>query len=266
MVYSPRRSRRSEAGFMLMDAIFGIIILAIAMAGIVKITRDKALDSRDDATAAQLREVAKGLSDYIIANRTQILGIINAGGGVPATLVFATLQGQGFLTQGISPQNSYGQTYNLLIAQNPPGSGSLQGLVVLTGGNPMVESRLERTAGKVGGAGGFISSLPMYAGHYQGVNGTWSVPFSVFAPIGIVPQSGHLVASATFGGNVVNQAFLYRYNMGDPLLNTMQSDLNLNGYGVAGAGTINSTTVTTTTLNATSGNFGSVTATTVNGQ
>ena len=102
-----------------------------------------------------------------------------------------------------------------------------------------------------GSLAGQWTSLPN-ANFFRGAFGQWQVASTVFITLTLPPPTqtqGYLVGMIIRAESVATGPYLYRQSIGgNPDLNTMNADLNLNGNDLAGVGTLQATTTTVGSL------------------
>lgn len=226
----------------ILGALFAVLVGMMAVVPIVTYEHQAATNQLTASTAGQFSQVLKAANQYVQANYTAIEGVATAT--TPATITVPMLQNTGYLSQGVSAVNPFGQTWTVQVLQPEP--GVLQALVLSTGGQeiPQVEApAIAAQAGQDGG--GFVP----YAGQYgtlspaaaQGAYGGWAVPLAAYGS----PGAGHLAGLVQTAGANQQQDYLYRNAVpGAPQLNTMSTDLNMGGNNIGSANQVVANKVT----------------------
>jgi hypothetical protein len=162
-------------------------------------------------------------SSYIQTNAAVIKAI--ATPSTPATITVAMLQAASvnLLPSTFSPLNPYAQTWEVQVLQ--PVTGTLQGLVLSTGGTVLKDKQLNRIASLIGAQGGFIpeNDSTLYAANTAyGSGGAWTVSTANYTGA----AAGHLSSLLMNVNGQTQSPFLYRNAVaGQPQLNTMNTPL-----------------------------------------
>ncbi|WAJ37255.1 shufflon system plasmid conjugative transfer pilus tip adhesin PilV [Pseudomonas sp. GOM7] len=229
-------SKRSQSGFLGVDAVITLIVLSIMIALATGwVTRQ--MDQQDYRIAAdQQRTVAEAFSKYLKDHYSTVLA--NATATAPAQITVAMLRSTQYLPDGYSDTNLFGQT--IIGLARRPNPNQLEAIVITTDGRAIPEIGVRTIAENLGGPGGFISSLNSNV--IQGIRGGWQLALSNY---GISPGPGH-TASALFlmDGELAND-YLYRNAVpGRPELNTMNTAINMGGNDINNADQVNTRAVT----------------------
>lgn len=225
-------SRFRQQGLMAIDALVALIVLSVLLTlGIgVAVKQMELNDYR--IVADQQRVFADAFGKYLKDNYAAMLA--NATATSSAQVTTDMLINTGYLPQGFSSTNMFGQSLLGLARQSAP--GQLESIVLTVGGQAIPEMGVRSIAEHLGGAGGFVSSTAPT--RIQGVRGGWEVATSSF---GVAPGAGH-TASALFltdsSGNITND-YLYRNEIpGHPELNEMNTHLGMRENDINEAGAI----------------------------
>lgn len=220
----------------ILGALFAVLIGMMAIAPVVSYQRQGVENQRIATTAGQFTAISNAANGYLQANYASLEAASTAS--TPATITVPMLQATGFLSPAISATNPYGQTWSVQVLQ--PTAGSLQALVLSSGGSAISERVAPAIAAQAGAAGGGF--IP-YAGQYgslssasaQGAFGHWSLSMAGYTN----PGAGHLAGLVAFNNSNQQQDYLYRAAVpGAPQLNTMSTALNMGGNDVTNAGTV----------------------------
>ncbi|RKP47558.1 shufflon system plasmid conjugative transfer pilus tip adhesin PilV [Trinickia fusca] len=237
-----------------MDAILGYIVaLTLSMIGVAGFTtwaRLGVANVQTAATAGQMLTFDKAAQQYVQDNGSTIAALATAT--APVTVTPAMLIAAGYLPNGFSPSNVFGQTWQLQVLQ--PSAGQLQSLVTSQGGTPISNTRqLVQIAAQAGAQGGFVpytnqaGDASMTPANANGAYGGWRMALTNYAN----PGSGHLASLLAFTNVQSTNAYLYRVTIpGHPELNTMQTALNMGAHDIDSANNVNATTVNATNVNA----------------
>lgn len=226
-------SKCKQAGFFTIDALFGLLVLAImlSLAGWWMLSFSNQQDYR--IAAEHQRTVAEAFAKYLKDNYTVVLA--NSGPTTPVQVTVDMMQNTKYLPAGFSPTNGFGQT--LIGLARRLNANQLEAIVVTVGGQVIPELGIRTIAEHLGGPGGFISALK--PGVIQGVRGGWEVALSNY---GIDPGQGH-TASALFlmDGDLAND-YLYRNAVpGHPEYNRMNTAIDMGGNDINNAGAVTAT-------------------------
>ncbi|MBS9759831.1 shufflon system plasmid conjugative transfer pilus tip adhesin PilV [Pseudomonas mosselii] len=226
-------SKRGQAGFFTIDALFGLIVLSImlSLAGWWMLRLGNHQDYR--IAAEQQRTVADAFAKYLKDNYAVVLS--NAGPTTPVQVTVDMMQNTKYLPAGFSSTNSFGQTIVGLARRL--NANQLEAIVVTTGGQAIPELGIRSIAEHLGGPGGFISALK--PGVIQGIRGGWELALSNY---GINPGQGH-TASALFlmDGDLAND-YLYRNAVpGHPEYNRMNTAIDMGGNDINNARAVTAT-------------------------
>lgn len=226
-------SKRNQAGFFTIDALFGLMVLAImlSLAGWWMFSFSNQQDYR--IAAEHQRTVADAFAKYLKDNYSVVL--TNAGPTTPVQVTVDMMQNTKYLPAGFSSTNGFGQTVVGLARRL--NANQLEAIVITTGGQVIPELGIRTIAEHLGGPGGFISALK--PGVIQGVRGGWEVALSNY---GINLGQGH-TASALFlmDGDLAND-YLYRNAVpGHPEYNRMNTAIDMGGNDINNARAITAT-------------------------
>jgi len=186
--------------------------------------------------ADHAKQVQTAVNKYISDNATAIAAA--ATPTVPYILTVPVLISNGYLPNGFSETNIYSATYRTMIYQ--PVNGKLSPMTFLTGGADLTISQASKIATKIGASGGYIDN-----GIAKGAGGGWSENLAAFG--GFNPGDGHVVVAGFYQNGAISNDYLYRKAVpGKPELNTMSTALNMGGYDINNAGTVNTGNVSAT--------------------
>ncbi|WP_282282444.1 shufflon system plasmid conjugative transfer pilus tip adhesin PilV [Pseudomonas sp. PS02302] len=223
-------SKASQRGFIALDMLFGLIVLAAVMTGAAVMIANQ-MDSQNYQIAAdQQKQVADAAAKYLKDNFATVYAA--AGTTTPAQITPAMLRNTNYLPAGFTDANAFGQTFVVLARR--VATNQLESIVLTTGGQVIDEIGTREIAENLGAPGGFVPVAN--TGIVQGVRGGWSLALSNY---GVNPGAGH-TASALFlqDGTLAND-YLYRNAIaGKPELNRMNTALNMGGNDLNNAANI----------------------------
>ncbi len=176
------------------------------------------------ATAQQATQFNTAVQSYITQYSSNISAVATAS--TPATITVAMLQAPavGLLPSSFSATNPFGQTWQAQVLQ--PTAGNLNALALGTGGTQLTDQVASRVAALIGAPGGFIplndsGTWPTGASTAQGAYAGWSLPTAGFTGI----AGGNIASLLTFSNGQFVSNYLYRNNVGNTSLNTMNTPI-----------------------------------------
>lgn len=209
-----------------LGALFAILIGLFAIRPYLDYQQRSFENIRVANTAGQFRQILNAVKSYVQSNYA------TATGAVTATELAA------YLPPNVTLTNPYGQQWNIEVAHDS--TGALQALVYSSGGTAIPERLAPEIAAETGAEGGFVP----YAGQYGsatsttaiGAYGYWNLNLNSY---NVSPGAGHLVGLLTFGADgSLDNSYLYRMKVPrdkNHTLNTMQTNLYMNGNKISGA-------------------------------
>ncbi|MBU2742276.1 shufflon system plasmid conjugative transfer pilus tip adhesin PilV [Acidithiobacillus albertensis] len=219
--------------------LFAVIISALAVPAVYTAMSSQQQQELSTAAAIQMARVEKAAEAYITANAGAIESV--ATGSSPAVITVPMLESTGYLPNGFTSVNPFGQTWEVQVLQ--PTSGNLQALVVSYGGNSVkakVAGQVAQIAGAsggvIGGGSGEYAVPGCTGGEACGAYDGWSVTTSGYQNI----QPGHFAALLAYSNGQLQSDYLYRVAVpGQPQLNTMQTNLNMGANNINNAKNVN---------------------------
>ncbi len=235
------RTRNQQYGLTLLEVIVSLAVLSAAFVGVSALIDDWSNDMHTSVVAQQTSTFGEAVQAYVKDNYAAVSAVATAT--TPALIRVSTLTGTGYLESGFSVSNSYGQNICALVLQ--PSAGKLNALVVTEGGTAINDLDLGSIAAKILAAGGGIYSTA--ATTVRGTMGGWSMPIGNFAnpnqaglhcdgtagTVSIAP--GHSAMALWFNDGDSTSAFLYRNDIGQPQLNTMNTPIIMAATETVGA-------------------------------
>lgn len=224
----------------ILNSIGALIITILMIPGMVSLWEQGNTATQQRLAADHLRHVTQAAGGYVSRHQDVLLSQTSATSGPGVTI--ETLITEGFLYEGFSRRNVWGQEYQIHVRQ--PEAGRLQGVVLTTGGrgadagSKFANVVIPYTAALLGGSGGYVPTgdIPGQSDEtLHGAGGGWAVSF---ASLGIAsPGAGHLGALSTYDASALGQDFLYRVAVpGNPDLNAMQTNLDMTDHAITGVG------------------------------
>ena len=211
-----------------MKEILGSLLAGLLMLGtsvlFVNYQKQSALNQQVAATAQQAVTFNTAVQSYI----TQYSSAVSAAATpiTPAIITVAMLQASAvsLLPTTFSSTNPFNQTWQAQVLQ--PTAGNLQALALATGGTALSDEKASRVAALIGAAGGFIpmndsGTWPTGSSVAQGAYAGWSLSTSGFTGI----AGGNLASLLTFSNGQFVSNYLYRNNVGNTSLNTMNTPI-----------------------------------------
>ncbi|WP_334043707.1 shufflon system plasmid conjugative transfer pilus tip adhesin PilV [Burkholderia ambifaria] len=235
-----RRQREGGVGALEMIAVIGIFISMIALSA--PFVTQWSNSRTDQIVADQFKLAMQGANTFIQNNSATIVAAANP------TVVYSWAQMAGSMPAGLSPTNTFGQTYQLAIQKTGTAPNyTLNPMLQTTGGQPIPENELRAISASVGGSGGYISTLtPTVA---TGAKGSWG-PLTLTS-FGANPGAGRLAGALFYQTSTQANQYLYRVNVpGHPELNQMQTSVDMQSNNVNNAGIVNTNKLATNGLNA----------------
>lgn len=176
------------------------------------------------ATAGQAVQFNTAVQSYITQYASNVSAVATAT--TPAIITVPMLQASSvnLLPSSFSSTNPFGQTWQAEVLQ--PTAGNLQALALGVGGTALSDQVASRVAALIGSAGGFIpkndsGTWPSGAAAAQGAYAGWSIPTTGYTGI----AGGNIASLLTFSNGQFVSNYLYRNNVGNPSLNTMNTPI-----------------------------------------
>ncbi|MBJ9686542.1 shufflon system plasmid conjugative transfer pilus tip adhesin PilV [Burkholderia vietnamiensis] len=222
---------RQRGAITLVETLGVLIVASLVMPAVWGWLSDDADAKINRATADHDKQVVLAAAQYIKDNYA--VALANATASTPATITVPMLQSQypQMFGTGFSAKNPYAQTVTIQAYQ--PTAGTLDTVIVTSGGQAISEGNMRKIAQLVGGAGGYISSAnPNVANGIYGAWGPKTIPSS--------PGAGHMVYSLMFQNGALVSDYLYRKAVpGHPELNQMNTAIDMGGNNLNNAATVN---------------------------
>ena len=258
-----RRTARTAAagqlGVTLFEVVLGLGVMGIAMTGLASMQMSQTVEMRNQTAAQSLRVVRDAARRYVRDNFNTVYGGLAAGGSdeiEASDLITNGYLPAQYIGGGVIRQNSYGQTYRILVRRpvessdpsappSPYADTNLEMLIVTAGGLAIPDSSIAQVASMVGADGGFIctgttagfcASPQVGAQVARGAYGGWEINTAEY---GGGFENGRLSATANFGQGEIITDYLYRYSVpGLPEANRMFTSLDMGSYKLGSADAI----------------------------
>lgn len=205
------------------DFLSGVLLVSAAIL-FMNYQKQGNLNMQVATTAEQARQFNTAVQSYITQYSSNISAVATAS--MPATITVAMLQAPavGLLPNSFSTTNPFGQTWQAQVLQ--PTVGNLNALALGTGGTQLTDQVASRVVSLIGAAGGFIplndsGTWPTGTATAQGAYAGWSLPTAGFTGI----AGGNIASLLTFSNGQFVSNYLYRNNVGNASLNTMNTPL-----------------------------------------
>lgn len=223
--------KQQKGAVTLLETLGVLIVAGLIMPSVWGWLLDDSDSKVNRATADHDKQVVFAATQYIKDNYAAVLA--NATASTPAMITVPMLKSQypQMFATGFSANNPYAQTVTVRAYQ--PTAGTLDTIIVTSGGQAIGEGNMRKIAQLVGGAGGYISSTnPNVANGTYGAWGPKTIPNS--------PGAGHMVYSLMFQNGSLVTDYLYRKAVpGRPELNQMNTAIDMGGNNVNNAATVN---------------------------
>ncbi|WP_437559438.1 shufflon system plasmid conjugative transfer pilus tip adhesin PilV [Acidithiobacillus sulfuriphilus] len=220
------------------------IVFALIAAAIVAPVVIRGIASYGDQTQAsvasiEMSRIEKAADGYITTYAAQVEA--NSSPTSPAVITVPMLVSTGFLPNGFSANNPYGQAWEVQVLQPQP--NQLQALVTSIGGQTIegrtaaeIATQAGASGGVIGGGSGTFAVPGCNAGAACGAYAGWQVSTNGYQNL----APGHLAALIEYSNGQLQSDYLYRVAVpGQPQLNTMQTNLNMGANSVNNANEVN---------------------------
>ena len=232
------RIRRIKGAFAV-EALGALALLALLVGYVIYNSISSNNESLAESAATHHQAVARGASLYVRDNYNSLVNQLNAGG--VKTVSVSELKAAGYLPNGLSAYNPWGQELELKLKKGPS-KNPIEGLVVSKGGEPIDLKLARLTAEKIGADGGYTVASGDYCGARVatsdllcGTNGVWEYPSSEFALSG--QGTGYIASALFFKDGMQLGEYLYRKAVpGKEELNQMDTYLRMGEGAVAAEG------------------------------
>ena len=224
-------------------AIFVGTLLIPKFAGFQQVSND---NMRASTTAQQQKQLTAAGTTYIQQNSVAIQALATSTSPVIITVPMLQAAAVNLLPASFSATNPYGQTWQVQVLQ--PTAGNLQALSLSINGSTIADAQAGKIAAIVGASGGLIplNDSGIFTGGSSNAYGAyagWTVSTANYSSI----SGGHPAALITFNNGQLANNYLYRSAVpGQPQLNQMSTNLDMNGNRVNNASQLNTALLTAT--------------------
>lgn len=208
-------------------------LLGVLLAGILAVSAailfsnyqtQSNLNQQIATTAGQAVQFNTAVQSYITQYATNISAVATATAPVTITVPMLQASTVNLLPGSFSSTNPFGQTWQAEVLQPTP--GTLQALALGVGGTALSDKVASSVAALIGAAGGFIpkndsGTWPAGAATAQGAYAGWSVSTAGYTGI----AGGNIASLLTYSNGQFVSNYLYRNNVGNTSLNTMNTPL-----------------------------------------
>lgn len=227
----------------MLDSVLALAIVILLMASIAGLLHMASEKNVQKIVAEQLQTISVAAQEYAKKYHATLLPNLTPAGGT--TITVQDLIDNGFLAQGSTATNAWGQTYGIHFRRidttvpDPDGGTmtdhAIRVAVITMGGNrndarfnnvTVVGATAFLPPGGAYVASGDIASQP--AGTLVGRG--WTMPLG---SIGVAnPGAGHLAIISSFNTSSLGHDFLYRVDAGIEELNTMETELHMSDHAI----------------------------------
>lgn len=212
---------KHSGGFTLLELLLVVGLSATLIISFGRLSTLWANRELAELSGAHMNQITEVVESYIRTERPA------AGGDVTADITAN-------LPTGLTMTNPLRRDVSVQLRV----TGSEYQAVIYTDGAIIPHSRLLPAARAAGAAGGLVNNLTTAGNIAESAFGLWTTDlaanFGGLAPT-VTNDGGQLVSYLSFSIEEVFGAYLYRENLGDPDLNTMFTDLNMNGNAIRAA-------------------------------
>jgi hypothetical protein len=218
----------------IIGAVVALALMLVGEQGLVR-WQSKAHSQQTYLVAAgQAQTIEQAAVQYVNTNQAALE--LAATSTTPATVTVPMLVSTQFLPSSFNPTgtpgtlglaNPYGQYWEVEVLQ--PTAGTLQAMLITTGGAKMKDSDAVQVVQQIGSTGGFY---PQNTGNVYpantiiGAGGGWNIPSASSSGWGV--SQGYLASLLNLNGGSSSFNYLYRNAApGNPALNTMNTPLIL---------------------------------------
>ncbi len=205
----------ASKGFSLLEVTIALGVSGMLLSALWQLNAVSSVQREVAGITSQATAVTAAAQNYIGSKRATLLALpaLASLGSVARVKITDTdtgattdsVQSAGYLAQGFTNTNSYGQSFALFVRREDAGAAGvvdandrLVGLLITTGGAAIPDTMAPKIAGAMGAAGGFIYSAdnpspPTAATSARGSAGGWNVDLSTsWSSLGTLAQAGRL--------------------------------------------------------------------------
>jgi type II secretory pathway pseudopilin PulG len=212
--------KNRQGGVISIDIMGGLAVLLAILALMLPALKSDTDAQLNQSAADHANTFAQAANKWLSDNQSTVFAAANPLAQYSATDIAA------YLPAGFSAQSPYGQSYSIRVYKN---AGTLQPIIVTTGGDTISNDNLHRLAGMIKG-GGYVDSVNTTT--IKGVFGGWQIPFTNY---GTSPGAGHIAVGLFVLNQGTTDQYVYRNAIsGHPELNAINTPLKLNIVVTAG--------------------------------
>jgi len=214
----------------IVGALVAIVAALLGTPPLLHWMRSASAQQTINVTAGEAQTIETAAQQYVNTYQTTLLA--SATSTTPVMISVPMLISTNFLPSGTASTTPYGQTWQVEVLQ--PTAGTLQAMLVTTGGAPLADLTAAKVVQQMGSYGGFYpqnTSGTYTANTIVGAGGGWTMPVGSWGV-----SKGSLVAYVNLNGNSSSYNYLYRNAVpGNPQLNTMNTPLIMAATATVGA-------------------------------
>ena len=254
---SMRQTTENQKGFSLVEVLLVVGIFAVIAMGAVQILTDWSRTMINRATGEYLKIVHDSGQNYVRANFIALLNDINSSGDstvieIPiaqeGTNPYFLKDGSTFLPSDAGDTTPLRQNVRVLVRKlDTTTDKTTLEVITITQDRLVADNRLRDIAIAGGPDAGYVSAVDPTGGGdtiMLSAYGKWVLDYddfsSYFTPAPAQGAGGYsVIYSRVQDTDVFQQDVLYRIAIpGSPQYNRMETDLNMNGFGVVGVDTL----------------------------
>ncbi|WP_081375882.1 shufflon system plasmid conjugative transfer pilus tip adhesin PilV [Serratia fonticola] len=227
-------SPKIHRGYMALEALGVLLIIMLASVFAAEKVSEYLQEKEWGVMAIHATTFNEAAKSYIADNTDSLLATSTPGN--PTKITPSLLISKGYLQNGFSAENSYGQTYVTAVVKNDKLKDKLQALTCTVSGTAIPYRGLRSISTQIQGMGGYVNEDNVATGAYGG----WT---SNTRDFGITCTTGHIaiaLSSEVLGTAMQESDRLYRYQVnGRPDLNRMHTSIDMGANDLNNANKIN---------------------------
>lgn len=227
-------SPKIHRGYMALEALGVLLIIMLASVFAAEKVSEYLQEKEWGVMAIHATTFNEAAKSYIADNTDSLLATSTPGN--PTKITPSLLISKGYLQNGFSAENSYGQTYVTAVVKNDKLKDKLQALTCTVSGTAIPYRGLRSISTQIQGMGGYVNEDNVATG----ANGGWT---SNTRDFGITCTTGHIaiaLSSEVLGTAMQESDRLYRYQVnGRPDLNRMHTSIDMGANDLNNANKIN---------------------------
>lgn len=230
-------SPKIHRGYMALEALGVLLIIMLASVFAAEKVSEYLQEKEWGVMAIHATTFNEAAKSYIADNTDSLLATSTPGN--PTKITPSLLISKGYLQNGFSAENSYGQTYVTAVVKNDKLKDKLQALTCTVSGTAISYRGLRLISTQIQGMGGYVNEDNVATGAYGG----WT---SNTRDFGITCTTGHIaiaLSSEVLGTAMQESDRLYRYQVnGRPDLNRMHTSIDMGANDLNNSNNINAQT------------------------